>query len=270
MIKSIELHFSNVCNLHCYYCFTRKYRDNKSDMMTQTTFVRAIEFIKKNNIPYISISGGGEPLLNSNCFEFFKEIINNNIKFGLSTNLTQILKYSQADILWLLDNAEFINITYHPVSSTELTNIYIDKALNHLKNIIRTNIKRYNNIRIKVPLINNNSENITRKLINDFSEISNDIVTIPLFGSEYAENIPQYKNIDLYNFWKDNKSNNDLCYVKDYLGVINYNGDIYSCCRKSYNNDFLLGNITEEIDNSPIIIPNKCSDCKGLRENIIF
>ena len=193
MIKSIELHFSNVCNLNCYYCFTRKYRDNKLDLMSFDIFNKALTFIKKNNIPYISISGGGEPLLNTNCFEYFNEIVNNNIKFGLSTNLTQILKYTKSDILWLLNNAEFINITYHPISKTELSNNHIDRALNYLKSILD---KKYDNIKIKIPIINKESENIIQKLTSNFSNITDNIVAIPLFGSEYNENILYEVDVD--------------------------------------------------------------------------
>lgn len=64
------------CNLKCPYCFANEFVNKKSNYITEENFVKAIEFLTREDDTRIGLIGG-EPTLHPKFKEFLEYLINN-------------------------------------------------------------------------------------------------------------------------------------------------------------------------------------------------
>lgn len=74
------------CNLKCPYCFANEFVNKKSSYITKENFVKAIEFLTREDITRLGLIGG-EPTLHPNFKEFLEYIIANR-RIGEATIYT--------------------------------------------------------------------------------------------------------------------------------------------------------------------------------------
>jgi MoaA/NifB/PqqE/SkfB family radical SAM enzyme len=76
-----HLAFTHVCNLHCSFCHIPEYKVQELDTEGMK---RVIDRLDKLGIAYLSISGGGEPLLRKD----FAELLNYAAEIGMFVKIT--------------------------------------------------------------------------------------------------------------------------------------------------------------------------------------
>ena len=64
------------CNLKCPYCFANEFVNKKSSYITEENFVKAIEFLTREDVTRIGLIGG-EPTLHPKFKDFLEYLINN-------------------------------------------------------------------------------------------------------------------------------------------------------------------------------------------------
>lgn len=64
------------CNLKCPYCFANEFVNKKSDFITEENFIKAIDFLTREDIARIGLIGG-EPTLHPKFKDFLEYLINN-------------------------------------------------------------------------------------------------------------------------------------------------------------------------------------------------
>lgn len=108
MVKYIEWHFTNACNLKCLHCMCNSGNEKVNIKESQK---HSLEFIKMIKPECVNMTGG-EPLLSHDIFNIAQIMTNNNITLTLSTNGTcknnveirDILKYFKGGIQFSLDS----------------------------------------------------------------------------------------------------------------------------------------------------------------------
>lgn len=82
------------CNLKCPYCFANEFVNKKSSYITEENFVKAIEFLTREDVTRIGLIGG-EPTLHPKFKEFLEYLINNRkvVEATIYTNGILLDKY---------------------------------------------------------------------------------------------------------------------------------------------------------------------------------
>lgn len=148
-IKSIELRFSNVCNLQCRHCnplyssqweqFAKKHSgianidafNNKKSQLKDTP-VEVYEDILNNFVPHLKLImiAGGEPMFHPYHYEFLDKIPKKyakNIVLTYSSNLT-LLKIKQKELLHVWSKFKQINVTISADGTGKLYNYFRHKG----------------------------------------------------------------------------------------------------------------------------------------------
>lgn len=118
---------TTLCNLRCQYCYAWK-ENKKSSMMTKEIARAGINYVFqnaiKNNTPSVDISfmGGGEPTCNwpvlVDAVEYARMLAKEN-SVPSSTMLTTNGILSNEQIDWLVDNIDFIKISFDGIREVQ-------------------------------------------------------------------------------------------------------------------------------------------------------
>ena len=79
-----ELSLSGNCNCHCEYCCCQNFHNNR--MLSRQEIHQIAMEISENNGLAVTITGGGEPLLNPEFVYCIEEFASRNISIGIITN----------------------------------------------------------------------------------------------------------------------------------------------------------------------------------------
>lgn len=93
---SADLWLTDFCNQHCKYC---RY-DHQGGSMSRETFDGVLNALEDRNIKAITITGGGEPLLNRDIDYITATLQQHGLPYGINTNLS-ILPPDSASPVWL-------------------------------------------------------------------------------------------------------------------------------------------------------------------------
>ena len=99
-----EVDPSNACCLDCSFCIYRQLRDTA--VMSLELYKKILNDLKDCEVKSITLTGGGEPLMNPQINEFIK--ISDGFKLGLITNGVLLNKIEVS----LLKRFDFIRISY--------------------------------------------------------------------------------------------------------------------------------------------------------------
>ncbi len=88
-LNSIYLEITSKCNLNCIMCIRRAWRDEIGDMDFKL-LKKIIHEAKELGVEWIWFAGYGEPLIYEHFEEAVKEVKQNKIKLGITTNGTLI------------------------------------------------------------------------------------------------------------------------------------------------------------------------------------
>ena len=87
-LSVVQLSISSICNLNCKYCYATDRIENGSSLMTIEDYRRVIDEICSIN-PHVAFTlTGGEPLMNSLCFDIAKYINDKGCSVDILTNGT--------------------------------------------------------------------------------------------------------------------------------------------------------------------------------------
>ena len=162
-IYQLQLHITNKCNLNCKFCWITNNYQPSADI-DDSKWLELSNEIVKLNIPLVTISGGGEPLLRKKLlFQIIKKIKTNPLTHvNLITNGTCLSKDS---IQELIDTKlDCIIFSMHS-SSPEIDYITrgVDKFLstiNAISNLSKLRTKKKPQITWRSVIFNKNFEEI--------------------------------------------------------------------------------------------------------------
>jgi uncharacterized protein len=283
-ITSIDVQFTEACNLRCNYCFIQEKRANR---FTAEMGKRALDFMVMNSGSVDRLNYtffGGEPLLEfDNMYEVLKyseevsRTTGKKIAFNATTNgilLTEdILKKSQGKLTYLLsiDGDEETHNKHRITKSGEgsFRNVFSKIAL--IKKFQRWAGARMTVCPDTISDLYHNVDFLYRNGINQFIvgpsiEMNWDEHALQVYEEQFRK-LGEYHMAKTANgepfrmtFFEKDPSELDCmngvwgCWAGRNHVIITYNGDIYPCSKfiglESYNcPEFNLGNIFEGITN---------------------
>ena len=284
-LNKLVLNVSNACNLKCKYCYASggTYGSEKK-LMTKDTAKCAIDlfFYRFKKIKYIQIFGG-EPLLNFPVMKFICEYLHEKFDrdeiekvpgIGLVTNGTLI-----SDEFVDLINKYDISVTFSfdgtpetndamrifrddsPTSNVILKNLKILKEKTGEPNLIEVTYNKShieNNVSIKdiVSFIKNIDKNIDMHItpvvscnkseneyaLNDLTSFIDSVDDLLVDNKSELYSLLQRYILAIQNKTKQKY----ICRAGSNMFSVSASGDIYPCFMFTDNNDFCIGNISDE------------------------
>lgn len=296
----IEIDCMEVCNHRCKFCY---YHGRKSNALKDSTFngrnifpyerlITLIDELKETGTKSISFTGTGETLIYPNIYKIFQRILDNDMKYGVTTNLNVKISDKNIDIL---SKASWIRCSLN--ASTRETYRKIHRPINKNNTIDRVldNIGLLSNINISYVIIKENIKEIISitKLVKDLGAKSIFFRPEMRFDShkenkDYMKiinsNIRKSHKLETNNFkvyesiGEENKYEDLRCFYSNYSCYIDSCGDIYPCCVTKYNKKYIYGNILnrnfvefwhseERKNNYKKLIMKNCPPCKHYIDN---
>lgn len=299
----IEIDCIETCNHRCKFCY---YHGRKSKALKESSFngrnifpyerlISLIDELREAGTKAISFTGTGETLMYPNIYKILQKILDNNIKYGITTNLNIDISDKNLDIL---SRASWIRCSLN--ASTNETYRKIHKPINKTDNIDRVldNIGLLENINISYVIIKDNVREIvdTTKLVSnlgvnsiffrpemrfDNRKESRDYIKIVNSNIKKARKL-ETNGFKVYESIGEQHINEDLkCYYSNYTSYIDSCGDVYPCCVTKYNKKYIYGNILnrnfvefwnsdERKNNYNKLIMKSCPPCKHYLDNSIM
>lgn len=104
----VYLSLSNVCNANCSFCDVK----NNKEKFCQIDVKKLIDELSELGTKYIQFTGGGEPFINDNIFEYLEYCTKKNIKIVLISNglnldeekIKKICNYNTKAIIFSIDS----------------------------------------------------------------------------------------------------------------------------------------------------------------------
>jgi spiro-SPASM protein len=258
--KRVILEASNICNLRCLMCAIQRHSVRPKGSMTYSLYKKIIDEISQHEIEYLSLQGGGEPLLHKDIIKFIKYAKKKDIKnVGFATNAFFLTEEKAKKIIEA--KLDWISFSVDGYSEDTYNKIRIGSdfktVINNIKKFIELNKKADKKIKTLVSLVKfSENENELEKFRN-FWEPLVDTVNFKVYQT-YAGKI-QDKRIE-----KDKETTpikrmpchqllrNDI--------IILWDGNVIPCCRDidgvliygNVNNDSIASIYNNEIRNGYI------------------
>ncbi len=284
------------CNLRCWYCYEEHKNGTKmsADIIESILKYLELQLIYPTKKLILSFFGG-EPLICYNdvvlilCSKIKELCTRNNIELIISftTNGTLLTK-SRIEKLLSIHNNLFFQIPFDGSGDTHnLTKHFKNKNGSYdliLKNVKSAITHKGVEINIRCNYTLNNIESF-RELINEFktyTDYSNFYFDFHRVWQEKETSILKSKLIEIQQYTINTLSKNHLltikptrCYADNYHNIIiNYDGGIYKCTARDFNDRHIIGHINKngtitqifrkiEDRNSKFILPC-CKECKIL------
>lgn len=160
-IDTIRVSITDQCNLHCFYCYTKKNIQNNHKFLSFDEIIYILKASIKLGIKRVKLTGG-EPLLREGIAELIREIktvegvedLSITTNGVLLKNLAKNLKKSGLDRINVsLDSLD--KDTYHQITKSDLLNEVL-AGLKIAKEI------GFNKIKINTVLLNSNKHSINK------------------------------------------------------------------------------------------------------------
>lgn len=266
-ITKAVIDISSTCNAKCPYCprYQEGFTFENNGFMSEEIFDTIYSQLEK--LPYlknISLYAFGEPLLNKHAGEYIKKFAKLNKKILLSTNTTNMDKFTEE--LMLIDRLQF-SIEGWDKESYERTrkNLKFEETIEKLKNFNDAVLKRRAE-GLKTPF----------RTIHCLFTKSTDLHKFIETWSPYVDEI-RFTTMGPYVSWSEDKKSTKLYYTKEmeqdcfkfdnhakmqscgYVNhtiTVNANGKVVLCCT-DFSQHLELGDYKDL---------NKAFNCKFLKE----
>jgi len=281
-LTQVEIHPTNRCQLDCKWCFYKKRSRNIE--MGKMIFFQLIEDILQlsNGKTKVIFSGGGEPTLYPYLLEGVKFCKKNKLKIGIISNGLFPNSFARK-IGRLLENGDFIRISLDASDGNQYFRLKgidaFDKIIKMIDLLCRLKNKDKNfELNIGYAVSRKNLIDILQfydfiiNLLNEKPQINNVILRPIIDGFLTDRNnsliesqikemnkiiCPLDERINISDFLNRLKGINakisfKRCYVREYMAVVEPNGEVYPCAVVSAMSQkmskhkyiLLLGNIT--------------------------
>jgi len=256
MVRGIEVHTTDQCNLDCYYCCSKAFRD--ATFMRTHEFDVILEKVKQLGYRFILFSGGGEPALNKTLNEYFQRTVETGMKFALITNGTAMDEWEVQDTQYFLENAEWIRISLDTCDPQAYRRIKGKDAFPLVLAFLeRIQVYRARKAKVGIQLIFNATfstdeaircADLVERFRLDYVFVKSLHFQKPpmcqLEGvRQFAEELGEMAILDSYLHNKRFKV--PECYAPYYMGAVDTKGNLWGCC-KLRGKQFLLGNLIRE------------------------
>jgi MoaA/NifB/PqqE/SkfB family radical SAM enzyme len=139
------------CNLKCSYCsVTKRNQHSRLSLDTIKQYIKDINI--KNSLKAVILTGGGEPTLYPQFDELLEFLYSINLKVGLITNGTNLIKHSTE----LLNKLTWMRVSYNAGANIVIPKLYDSVVLGLSYIVSNTNkIEFETNIKAIISLYNN-------------------------------------------------------------------------------------------------------------------
>lgn len=227
-----EMIMTNFCNYDCSYC---RYKHGKGYFKFDD-FTKAVKELERCGVKGFILTGGGEPFLNPDIERILNWLDDNNIKYGVNTNLTNLYKCG----------AEWIKTSIHE-------NYDVENVLENIKKCREINKSTV----LGVQCIVKEKKDI-KEFYDKYCDLDVDyIVFRPLEmqdkiytkkqADEIIEELVKLKERDekvSINYkWYMLGMKFDNCIANWTVATVDYKGDMWYCCHKPQE---VVGNIFKD------------------------
>jgi len=270
---NFEFSLTNRCNLRCFWCTEKYFRQKYPDEIDGKVAMKAISEMAELGTKSITFEGGGEPTIHPDFIDIIKYTTDNGIEAGVITNGTMLYKlYNDlGDLTYVrvsldaYDATSFLKIKRIGVFNKVMTGI--DRVVNNCPDTIvgisyilykplNTDINKIRNLLEKLRDIGVDyiqfkpvmlfDENITIRKFKIYPDI---IEELEVLKTEYEDN-----NFKIFiSRGKPMPKFYPTCYVHLLKGYIAPTGDVYLCCQRKLFEDtyggkekLVFGNIYEQ------------------------
>ena len=151
-----DIFLTNICNNNCKYCTYKRHLGDikEQDYMSFENFTKYVTILVNNGIKGIILTGGGEPTLNPDFDKITTWLEENNISYGINTNLN-ILKYCSPKYLKIsLDGYD--EKSYYEIRGTHSYN----KVIKNIKDFIEYKNKKAKDTKVGIQILVKNASEI--------------------------------------------------------------------------------------------------------------
>lgn len=305
----IELEIVNICNQRCIFCYyhgkpRHEYLQN-ADKFNKYIFptdrlLELIDEFKELGVKAITFTGGGEQLLHPDIERVLGRIIENEIEFGITTNLSIVLTDS---LLVKLMKAAWIRCSLNSTTRPGYNKIHNPKDKQTFERVL-ANIRalRYGpTLNISFVVCDENEGEIYHSaLLAKYLGVTSisfrpDVAFRRDGKNTYTEKVIQQlktaKKLDTDNFKVytgfdrvedcDRVTEDLLCYYSRHTAFISANGSVYPCCMAECDTKYIYGNISnksfkefwyskEAIDNYKKLNMKTCLICRHYNDNKVL
>lgn len=264
-----EIEIFRLCNHNCIFCFSNGQSKSvlKDSNMVETNklfpinrLISLINELKNMGVKAISFTGAGEPLLHPDINEILMEVINNDIEFGITTNLN--IKLSK-ETLELLKEAAWIRCSinapdeksYKKIHNPQ-NNLTIETTLDNIRYLVKEGVpidisfvvfdENYKYIIDSIKLAGNlGVKSISfRPVIESLKRGDN---RYPDYVKKILKNA-KYPNLIVNSGLERLKDSSEIkenipCYYSNFSVFISTSGNVYPCCVSIVDYKYCYGNI---------------------------
>ena len=244
----VYISLTNYCNANCIFCDVRanKCKSNNIDIK------KLIDELSELGIKYVHFTGGGEPFVNDDIFDYLEYCSKKSIKINIITNGLNL----NEEKIKKLANINICNMFF----SIDSYDKKIHNELRRTKNLWEKATENINLIKKYIPgikiilnhVLNKNNIDDFDKFINMKKNVDFDFIN-PIIIKDCEELFPTKTQIENYN--KNSEKYENLATqnnIKFLCGNINF-----------FNNEVDINGNRKEKNNLKCIFPNYCAfiDC---------
>ena len=303
--STLWINVSNDCNLRCIYCYGNGGSFNKErKILKREKLIQILDFwlerIDNNSKKLQIIFFGGEPLMNKSAviftINYIKEKIGNQIpvKFGITTNgtiidndLLQKFSENEFNITLSIDGGQQVQDINRPFlggkGSYEIIKHNIEKMLKKNISLIARVTVTHNNVRslkqcfediwalgiesISFEIVSTNNKKL-RLTEEDIEFLISELDVLAKMQYEYFINGQRKYIVNLIKYGKvlHSKKLNVCSFGAPDILKVDTDGNIFKCHRMIGNDEFLVGNIENNIQGNCVhhkyINIDSCESCK--------
>lgn len=261
----IEIQPSIMCNKKCDYCFwnnTSPSSEDRKDIMSLECYETLFREMKNLRIQKLSISGGGEPFLDSRMSDILKLARMYELEVRVVTNGSILPVESILELMYCKE-IRFSIDAIKPSTYSEIGHVPENvfwQTLHNLNKLINLKIEKSSSISIGTSfLINKKNYSEAEEFCKHMLNLNIDAIIIKydIYGTH---GIPEEKlneieakirkiddpRIELRERISLNDVKGTKCFIPYFKVAINPYGDLYSCCLGSSTrgrNGYFLGNL---------------------------
>ncbi len=135
-LKRVVIETSSLCNYRCSFCWTIE-STRKKGLMSWETFIKAMDGLKGLNVEEISLSYGGEPLLNKRVYDMIREIKRREYYVYMTTNAEILTKEASQKLIDA--GIDKVEVSFHATTRETYKQVFLkdnyDLVIQNVKNL---------------------------------------------------------------------------------------------------------------------------------------
>ena len=241
---ALEVDLSNLCQNKCSFCHFDNFISTAQENMDLKTFKSIIRQFKSYGGKGITLTGGGEPLMNPAFPDCIKFAYDRDVPLGLITNGIFLDRY-----LHLINLFRFVRVslnaasfeTYKKLTGTE----HFNRVIRNIQSVL---FKRScTDVGLSFVIDDKNksevkeAQDLAVSLGVDYIQIKPQWVLEGIEGSLQGVSALTEKTVITPRI--SVRNNRNACRIAGLIGIVSATSDVYFCCVQRGNPDFLVGSL---------------------------